>query len=66
MASYFQKATNSVNRYFTKGQGNHLLRKGGKAIGEFAPFVSLVNPAAGVGLAGLSKATVEFANNIKH
>jgi hypothetical protein len=65
MATLFQKSSSNVGRYFQKGQGNHLMRKGGKFMGEIAPFVSLVNPAAGVGLAGLGRATVGLSRNIR-
>lgn len=65
MASLFQKATDGVGRYFQKGQGNAFLRKGSKTLTDFAPIISLVNPAYGATAATIGKAGVSLAERIK-
>ncbi len=60
----FDKAS-GVARYFQKGQGNILLRKGGETLSTVAPLLSLVNPTWGITATTIGRAGTTLADSIK-
>ena len=60
----FDKAS-SVAKYFQKGQGNMLLRKGGETLSTIAPLFSLVNPAWAATATTVGRAGTALADSIK-
>ena len=61
---YFQKAYNQGVKYFTKGVGNTILKKGGSILQQISPIASYINPALGVGLATAGKISEGLGNAI--